>query len=75
MLGGHIQMQLRDHGKSSLSFDWRREQRRFQAVEKSPAIKCGRRHRCGCPRQRGEGSGGARVRLVLPLVRACGGLL
>ena len=75
MLRGHIRKQLRDNGKSSVSFDRGREQRLFQAVEKSPEIKRGRRHRCECPRQRGEGSGGARVRLVLPLARACGGLL
>ena len=54
--------------------DRRREQRLFLAVEKSPEIKRGRRHRCGCRRRSGEGSGGARVRSVPPLVRPCGGL-
>jgi hypothetical protein len=59
---------------SAFNCDRRREQRLFLAVEKSPEIKRGRRHRCGCRRRSGEGSGGARVRSVPPLVRPCGGL-
>jgi predicted HTH transcriptional regulator len=51
--------------------DRRREQRLFLAVGKTPGVKQGRRHGCGCRRRSGERWDGGRFR---PLGRRGGGL-